>query len=195
MLTAKGMRTRQRIVEGAATVIRELGVADTTLDDVLGRTATSKSQLFHYFPDGKEGLLLAVARFEADRTIADQQPQLGALTSWSAWTAWRNKVVERYRAQGRHCPLNVVMSQLGRSSPGSQAVVTELMQRWQSELVTGIRHMQSIGEVGARVDAERAAAALLAGIQGGVVIMWSTGTTDHLEAALDSGIDALRASR
>ena len=53
-LTPKGAATRQRIIEGAAAEIRERGVAVTTLDDVRARTGTSKSQLFHYFPDGKE---------------------------------------------------------------------------------------------------------------------------------------------
>jgi AcrR family transcriptional regulator len=46
--------TRQRIIEGAAGEIRTRGVALTRLDDVMARTRTSKSQLFHYFPDGKE---------------------------------------------------------------------------------------------------------------------------------------------
>ncbi|MCL2733162.1 MAG: TetR/AcrR family transcriptional regulator, partial [Actinomycetia bacterium] len=46
-LTAKGKATRQRIVEGAAAVVRERGVGAATLEDVMARTRTSKSQLFH----------------------------------------------------------------------------------------------------------------------------------------------------
>jgi AcrR family transcriptional regulator len=192
VLTAKGAATRQRIIEGAAAQIREHGVTATTLDDIRARTRTSKSQLFHYFPDGKDELLLAVARYEADRVLADQQPQLGELTSWPAWRAWRDTVVARYRGQGRHCPLAVVTSQLGRSTPGAQAVVTELVRRWQDELAAGVRHMQGAGEIDAGIDADRAAAALLAGVQGGVLILMSTGSTAHLEAALDAGIASLR---
>ena len=45
------------------------------------RTGTSKGQLFHYFPGGREDLLLAVADYEAGRVLADQQPYLGQLTS------------------------------------------------------------------------------------------------------------------
>jgi AcrR family transcriptional regulator len=192
VLTPKGAATRRRIVEGAAAEIRERGAIATTLDDVRARTATSKSQLFHYFPGGKEELLLAVARFEADRVLDDQQPHLSRLTSWPAWTAWRDAVVERYRSQGEQCPLNVVTTQLGRNTPGARAVVTELMVHWQAEIVAGVRHMQAVGEVDAGLDPDRAAAALLAGIQGGVVIMLSTGSTAHLEAALDVGIAGLR---
>jgi AcrR family transcriptional regulator len=191
-LTPKGAATRTRIVEGAAMEIREHGVASTTLDDVRARTGTSKSQLFHYFPGGKEELLLAVARFEADRVIAVQQPLLGELTSWTAWSAWRDRLVEHYREQGSRCPLNAVTAQLGRSSPGAREVVAELVDAWQREIAAGVRHMQRIGEFDERLDPDEAAAALLAGIQGGVLIMMSTGRSTHLEAALDVGIAALR---
>ena len=101
----EGTATRQRIIEGAAAEIRERGVAVATLDDIRARTQTSKSQLFHYFPDGKEQLLLAVAEHEAQTVLDDQQPHLGALTSWAAWQRWRDAVVDRYRRQGQHCPL------------------------------------------------------------------------------------------
>jgi AcrR family transcriptional regulator len=195
VLTAKGAATRQRIIEGAAAQIREHGVNAATLDDIRARTRTSKSQLFHYFPDGKDELLLAVARYEADRVLEDQQPQLGDLTSWAAWRAWRDTVVARYRGQGDRCPLGVVTTQLGRSTPGAQAVVTELIRRWHDEIAAGVRHMQGAGEIDADLDADRAAAALLAGIQGGVLILMSTGSTAHLEAALDTGIAFLRGHR
>jgi AcrR family transcriptional regulator len=110
-LTAKGRATRERIIEGAAAEVRARGVAVTTLDDVRARTQTSKSQLFHYFPGGKEQLLLAVAGHEARRVLSDQQPHLSALTSWAAWGRWRDAVVQRYRRPGQHCPLTVRMSE------------------------------------------------------------------------------------
>jgi hypothetical protein len=73
-------------------------------------------------------------------------------------------------------------------------VVTELLRKWQGEIATGIREMQRQGKVSTKLDADRTAAALLAGIQGGVVVMLSTGQTTHLEAALDLGIQYLRIS-
>nr|WP_203600821.1 TetR family transcriptional regulator [Streptomyces sp. SID9727] len=191
-MTPKGAATKQRIVEGAAAAIRRQGVFALTLDDVLALTSTSKSQLFHYFPGGKDELMLSVARHEADRVIGDQQPELGALTSWPAWLSWRDKVVARYREQGRECPLDIAVSRIGPASSGAQAVASELLERWQNALASGIRHMQSTGEIDADRDADRSAAALLAGIQGGVVILLSTGSPEHLEAALDQGIADLR---
>ena len=191
-LTAKGRATRQRIIDGAAAEIREQGVATATLDDIMARTQTSKSQLFHYFPDGKEQLLLAVATQEAQQVLDDQQPYLGELTSWAAWQRWRDAVVERYRRQGQSCPLSVLMSEIGRSTPGAQAVTSALMRQWHDEIATGVRHMQAADKVSEELDADRTAAALLAGIQGGVGIMLATGDLSYLEAALDVGVGSLR---
>lgn len=193
-LTAKGRATRQRIIEGAAGEIRTHGVAMTTLDDIMARSHTSKSQLFHYFPDGKDQLLLAVAAYESAMVIEDQQPHLGALTSWAAWQRWRDAVVDRYRRQGQNCPIAVLMSEIGRTTPGAQAVTAGLISQWHDAIATGIRSMQAGGKVASRVDADRAGAALLAGIQGGVGIMLATGDLSYLVAALDTGIAALRGS-
>ncbi|CAL9320651.1 TetR/AcrR family transcriptional regulator [Streptomyces sp. SudanB182_2057] len=193
-LTRKGAATRRRIIEGAADQIREQGVFSVRLEDVMARTATSKSQLFHYFPGGKDELLLAVARHEASRVIDEQQPELGSLTSWAAWRQWRDKVVARYRAQGSDCPLHTALAQLGGATDATRTVAGELLGRWQHELAAGIRHMQGGGEIDPALDADREAAALLSGIQGGVLILMSTGSLTHLEAAIDLGIAHLRAS-
>src|SRR3978361_1848390 len=114
-LTTKGRATRQRIVEGAAAEIRVRGLLATTLDDIMTRTRVSKSQLFHYFPEGKDHLLLAVASYEARRVLDDQEPYLSELNSWAAWERWRDVVVERYRRQGQDCPIAVLTSEIGRS--------------------------------------------------------------------------------
>lgn len=191
-LTAKGAATRRHIVDGAAAEIREHGAAATTLDDVCARTSTSKSQIFHYFPGGKEELLLAVAAREADRVLEDQQPHLSDLTSWEAWDSWRDSVIRRYHEQGIHCPLGVLITELGRSTPAAQALTTQLIDRWQAALRTGIQHMQKTSQIDPQLDADHTAATLVAAVQGGVTILMSTGKIDHLTTALDTLLTLLR---
>jgi len=189
-LTAKGVATRGRIIQGAAQVIRELGLEAATLDEIRSVTATSKSQLFHYFPDGRQQLLLAVAHYEADRVLADQQPHLSSLGTWPAWRRWRSAVISRYRNQGRTCPLATLMGELGRQDPASQEVVSSLLLRWRTDLASGIRALQATGGA-AGVDADRHAGALLAGIQGGVAILLATGSSAELETVLDLLLEPL----
>ncbi|WP_326929345.1 TetR family transcriptional regulator C-terminal domain-containing protein [Amycolatopsis orientalis] len=84
------------------------------------------------------------------------------------------------------------MSQIGRNTPGAQAVVTQLMRRWLGELAAGIEHLRAAGEIRPGLDPKQAASALLAGVQGGVLLLLTTGEPRHLEAALEVGIAGLR---
>jgi AcrR family transcriptional regulator len=190
-LTVKGVATRQRIIEGAAQVIRDVGPEMATLDEIRFATRTSKSQLFHYFPDGRRQLLLAVAHYESDRVLADQQPHLSSLGTWQAWQRWRTAVIRRYRKQGRTCPLATLMSELGRHDPASQAVIGSLLLRWRTDLASGIRALQAHGQALA-VDADTHAGALMAAVQGGVAILLATGSSAELEAAIDQMLEPLR---
>ena len=77
-LTAKGERTRARIVEAAARLIYERGVAGTSLDDIRSAAGVSGSQLSHYFA-GKDELVQAVIGYQAATITGNQrQADLGS---------------------------------------------------------------------------------------------------------------------
>jgi AcrR family transcriptional regulator len=190
-LTPKGSATRLRIIASTAALLREPDGGAVTLDDVRMTTSVSKGQLFHYFPGGKDELFLAVAQHEADGVLEDQEPYLSALDSPEAWEDWRRTVVDRYRKQGRRCPLAALMQQIG-AVPGAEEVSSRLLQRWQGRLERGIRAMQEQGRFTTEVDPGIASAALLAAIEGGVTVLMTTGSIAHLEAALDVMLAFLR---
>jgi hypothetical protein len=102
--------------------------------------------------------------------------------------------VDRYETQGDFCPLGSLFLQIGRTRPGARAIVTELMRNWQASLAAGIRALQLNGHLPESVDVDQSAATLLAGIQGGVSIMLSTGDSTHLRAALDWWIAWMRSA-
>jgi TetR/AcrR family transcriptional regulator, transcriptional repressor for nem operon len=59
LLTARGAAIRDRLVRAAADRMYVKGANATALDDVRAATGTSKSQLYHHFPD-KEALVREV---------------------------------------------------------------------------------------------------------------------------------------
>src|SRR6201995_5756872 len=192
VLTSKGTATRQRIVAGAAELVRDGGPANVSLDDIRTVTSTSKSQLFHYFPDGKSDLLLAVARLEAQQVLDDQQPLLGDLTSWPKWQAWRDRVIEKYRAPGAGCPLSALTSQLGLADPATRTVVTDLYARWHEYLAAGVRALVATGEIDPGTDVDDAATAVLTAVAGGATLLMATGQIGYLETALGEAVAGLR---
>lgn len=191
VLTPKGAATRQRIVRGAAGLIRERGT-HIGLDDVRAVTSTSKSQLFHYFPEGKSDLLRAVAAHEADEVLADQQPMLGNLNDWQAWENWRLRVIERYDEQRAGCPLTALTAQLGMADPETKKIITDLYDRWRAHLGAGVQALKDSGETGLDVDVDRAATAILTAVSGGASMLAATDRLHYLEVALAEALDALR---
>lgn len=186
-MTIKGAATRKRIVVAAALLIREKGVVEVTLDDVRAATSTSKSQLFHYFPDGRSDLLVAVAEHEAEQVLEVQQPSLGDLTTWESWQKWREVVINHYAELGQRCPLGSLTSELGKSSPEARAVVSNLYEAWEAALLRGVEAL--VPGDGTSVDRARS---ILVAIQGGVVMLRATGRIDYLVAGLTGAIEPLR---
>ncbi|MGW0299645.1 TetR/AcrR family transcriptional regulator [Streptomyces anthocyanicus] len=187
-MTVKGAATRGRIVVAAALLIREKGVAEVTLDDVRAATSTSKSQLFHYFPDGRSDLLVAVAEHEAEQVLEVQQPYLGDLTTWESWQKWRETVINHYAELGQRCPLGSLTSELGKSSPQARAVVSHLYEAWEAALLRGA---QALTPGGGEASVDRARSILVA-IQGGVVMLRATGRVEYLVAGLTDATEPLR---
>jgi AcrR family transcriptional regulator len=191
-LTPKGAATRQRIVEGAALLIRERGVPNVGLEDIRTATATSKSQLFHYFADGKADLMLAVAGYEAEQVIAEQMPHLGDLTSWRKWQAWRRRVIQIYDAQRQRCPLSALTAQLGTGDPATRELVENLLDRWQGFLVAGVQALKDSGEADPGVDPLVAGTSILTAVTGGAGMLQATDRISYLEIALTDAIDGIR---
>src|SRR3569833_666463 len=91
-LAAKGRATRSRIVEAAAALMFEHGVAGTSMDDVKAKAGVSSSQLYHYFAD-KLALVSAVIAHQTDAVLDGQQPYLAKIDSMPALRAWRDALV------------------------------------------------------------------------------------------------------
>ena len=78
--TGRGRASRERIVERAAELFAERGVAGTSLDDVLAAAGAGKSQLYHYF-SGREELEEAAVGRRCTQVLAGLTQALGSVAS------------------------------------------------------------------------------------------------------------------
>ena len=183
-LTAKGARTRARIVEEAAALIHERGVAGTTLEDVKVAAEVSGSQMYHYFPDKNE-LVQAVIDYQAE-SIVNRQRQV--LSSANGVEAWRNMVItaaKRTKAKGG-CQLGSLVGQLAESDPEARALIAAGFDKWAAAISDGLRSLYADGKLPSDIDPDDLAITLLATLEGGILLAQVLGNSRPFETAIDT---------
>ena len=184
-LTPKGERTRARIVEEAAALIHERGVAGTTLEDVKVAAEVSGSQMYHYFPD-KNDLVQAVIDYQADAAVSNQRhADLGSVEGVQAWRNMVIRAAERVQAKGG-CPLGSLGGQLAESDPEARALMAAGFERWTTEISEGLRSLQAAGQLPPALDPDDLATTLLATLQGGLLLAQVQRSTRPFETAVDT---------
>jgi TetR/AcrR family transcriptional repressor of nem operon len=183
-LTTKGARTRARIVEEAAALIHERGVAGTTLEDVKVAAEVSGSQMYHYFPD-KSDLVQAVIEYQADTLIHHNRQALG---SAKGLEAWRNMLVIGVKStQGKGgCALGSLGGQLAESDPEARELIAAGFDQWATALSDGLRTLHAKGKLAFDIEPDDLATTLLATLQGGLLLAQVERSPRSLETALDT---------
>ena len=184
-LTRKGAATRARIVDAAAALIYQQGVAHTTVEEVRDGANVSSSQLYHYFED-KPALVRAVIERQADRAIGTQERF--DLSSLEGLQEWRDFVVDHAReTSGRGgCPIGSIGAELAETEPEARAVAAASFKRWEASIMAGFLRMHALGRLAPEADPRRLALATLAALQGGLLLSKVQRDPEPLEAALDA---------
>ena len=195
-VTEKGRETRERIITAAGELVRERGVAGTSLDDVRGRAQVSKSQLYHYFAD-RDDLMRAVARAASDDVVGGQAGLFAQLDTIGGLLAWADALValqETRQARGG-CPIGSLAGQLAEHDDGARSELADGMDRWQAGIRDGLERMAARGELRPEADPGLLAQRTLAAVQGGLLLTQIRRDPTQLRYALDGAIDAIRAAR
>ncbi len=192
MTTPKGRATRERIVAAAASLMYVKGVAGTSLDDVRAEAGVSMSQIYHYFAD-KRVLTRAVIEYQSNLVLDIQERFLGGLDSLEALRAWGDFVVGVQREQGcaHGCPLGSLAGELSVSAGDdpARADLANAYSRWRCIIRDGLTNMRARGELRPDADVDALATALLAAVQGGILLTRTERDTSSLQTALDAAVD------
>jgi AcrR family transcriptional regulator len=191
--TPKGQATRARIVDAAAGLVFEDGVARTSLDDVGAAARVGKSQIYHYFAD-KSSLIGEVVARQAVAVLAGQEPYISRLDSWASWTGWRDQLVKEQRENhcAGGCPLGSIANELADADEDTRIALVDSFDQWELAFRDGILRMRATGVIRNNADPDWLAPAILAAVQGGLLLCKTRKTTAPLEASLDAAIGYLR---
>ena len=188
--TARGAATRARIVEAAAGLVYRKGASGTSLEDIMAASATSKSQVYHYFAD-KDGLMRAVIELQTRRVTGDHAARLKGVDSLKGLKQWGDSVIAMNKAAGAvgGCPLGSLASELADRSESAREMLALGFARWESHLASALRTMRDRGELKREARPEDLATTMIAALEGGLLLAQTTRATRPLELALDMAIE------
>jgi TetR/AcrR family transcriptional regulator, transcriptional repressor for nem operon len=185
-LTARGAKTRARIVAAAAELMYVQGVGATTLDEVLAASGASKSQLYHHF-DGKDALVRAVVDHVGRRVIEREREALSHVSTIRGLRRWRDALVQtnalRHGAYG--CSLGSLASEVSDHDALARQTLSQLFGEWQGLLASVLRRLQGGGVLPTEVSVDLLATGLMAALQGGYMLA----QTEHDVTPLATSID------
>jgi len=193
VLTARGKRTRLKILVTAATMIHNQGVTATSLDDVLAASGAGKSQFYHYFAN-KDDLVQEVLAHQFGQLVQDQGRLLQQLDTWKGIQAWFGFIVEwqrRRRLRGG-CPIGSLAAEMADGDNELRQALVGAFDSWESFLARGLAAMQARGDLTPESDPAALAEATLAAIQGGILLARTKKDLQPLRNALAGAMACLR---
>lgn len=190
-VTQHHRHTRAVIVNAAASMMNQRGVAATSIVDVSRASGAEAREVHRHFRDKTE-LVRAVIDRELT-VVLDGQDTADAIDSWDGLDTWVSRVVDAQPAEDRPfaCPLGTLATELQNSQEYRPALAAAF-RTWEGHLAAGLRRIQKRGELDSNADPDRLAAGLLAALQGGYLLASVHGRTEIIRDVLDDAVAAMR---
>jgi len=190
--TGRGRASRERIVERAAELFAEQGVAATSLDDVLAAAGAGKSQLYHYFR-GRDELVEAAVGLRCAQVLAGLTQALGAVTSLAELERALAGFADGYEQMGLPgCPIGSLAAEVAGRNEDARLQTAAAFDAWERLFADALERMRDRGELRADASPAALATALLASIEGGMVLSQTRKDPASLRIAVQAGLAHVR---
>ena len=190
--TGRGRASRERIVEHAAELFAEHGVAATSLDEVLAAAGAGKSQLYHYFR-GRDELVEAAVGLRCAQVLAGLTQALGAVASLAELEQALAGFADGYEQMGLPgCPIGSLAAEVAERNEDARRRTAAAFDAWEQLFADALARMRDRGELRADAPPAVLATALLASIEGGMVLSQARKDPASLRVALEAGLARVR---
>jgi TetR/AcrR family transcriptional regulator, transcriptional repressor for nem operon len=182
MVTKPDARTR--MIEAALDLFHQQGVNATSIDQVLERSGTGKSQFSHYFKT-KDGLTHAVLDF-LHKAIRSGAADTGYdIKSWQDMEGWFQQYIDFQKAVNyeRSCPIGTIGNDLGNDQELLRMDVRLFLEWSRGQLARFFAERKAAGELPASVQPEALADFCLSVMQGGMLLTKMKRDSDMFENA------------
>jgi AcrR family transcriptional regulator len=192
-ITRRGRASRERIVERAAELFAERGIAATTVDEVLAAAGVGKGQFYHYFR-GRDELAAAAVGFRCAQVVAGLTQALGAVSSLAGLEEALEGFIAGFEQTGMPgCPIGTLATEVAGRNEDARLQAAAGFDAWERLLADALERMRQRGELRADAPAAVLATGLLASIEGGMVLGQARKDMASLRVAVEAGLAQVRA--
>ena len=191
--TGRGRASRERIVEQAAHLFAERGLAATSVDEVLAAAGAGKGQFYHYFR-GRNELETAAVGHRCAQVVAGLTQTLGSVSSLSELEKTLAGYVAEFEQAGLPgCPIGTLATEIADRNRDARVQAAAGFDAWQQLLADALQRMRASGELRQDTDPAVLAIVLLAAIEGGMVLSQARNDIASLRIAVDAALAQVRA--
>jgi TetR/AcrR family transcriptional repressor of lmrAB and yxaGH operons len=184
--------TRRKMVVGAAQLLAQRGLQDTSFSQVLEHTGAPRGSIYHHFPNGKDELVAAAIDLAGAHAIAlveraEEGSSAGDITGHFI-EIWRQVLTQSAFQAG----CSVLAVTIATDSTELLAHAAAVFRSWRLRLA----ELLELGGL-SQEDALRFAATLIAGMEGAVVLSRAEQTMDPFDLVAEqllADVEALTAS-
>jgi AcrR family transcriptional regulator len=149
VFTAKGLATRERILQSAANVLLAEGLSGFSMDRVRQEASVGGSQIAHYFTD-RQDLVRAVVERQIEGVLDfHRQPKVGGLDTFADWERWGDLNLRYLRKIGHRgtATYHALAGQLAKSDDATRQTIADGYRRWTTLLEDSFARMKSHGVI------------------------------------------------
>jgi AcrR family transcriptional regulator len=191
--TGRGRASRERIVERAAELFAERGIAATSLDEVLASAAAGKGQFYHYFR-GRDDLVEAAVAHRCAQVLAGLTQALGSVSTLAELERALAGFAAGFEQLGLPgCPIGTLMAEVAGRNEAARVQAAAGFDAWERLFAGALGRMRERGELRPDAAPQVLATALLASIEGGMVLSQARKDPATLHIAVEAGLGQVRA--
>ena len=192
-MTRRGRASRERIVERAAELFAERGIAAVSVDEVLAAAGAGKGQFYHYFR-GRDELAAAAVGYRCAQVLAELTKALGGVSSLAGLEQALAGFVAGFEQAGMPgCPIGTLATEVSGHNEDARLQAAAGFDAWERLLADALERMRQRGELRADAPPGALATGLLASIEGGMVLSQARKDMAPLRIAVDAGLAQVRA--
>ncbi|MCA9707727.1 MAG: TetR/AcrR family transcriptional regulator [Myxococcales bacterium] len=180
---------RDRLLATAAQLVHERGYTAVSVADICKEAGLKKGSFYHFFRS-KHALILATLDRFAELHEANMEKAMGSgisareqLLSMATGLVRGFRMAQQTRGSMHGCPLGNITQEMAHRDEELRAKLADIFTRWQRGLARMLERARGRQELAVR-DPHRAAEAIIAYLQGGILL---TKATDDPEVLLRLG--------